>query len=461
MTVTKTAQTLSVGGGTTGLTVNNFTETSGNFTAPAVLDINGNLTLTAGTFTAPGGSGTFTVAGNWVNNGGTFAHNYGAVTFDGAGAQAINGTAASQAFCDLIVNKGNTLSVGGSTLTLTVRDLVGTAGGFTPPATLNITGDFTHTLGTFTAGTAVNIAGNWTRNGGTFTPGTGTVTFNGTAAQDIGGAAATTFRNLTIGNTAAAVTAGVNFDVSGTLSVSASATFTPDAGVVINSATTQGTLSGSGTIKVTRTDAAADLVSQYKFTTRTLTGMTVDYAGSGSQTVNNTVGTYANLKTSGSGTKTPTGSLTVSGVLTVGGGTTLHASGATLTLSGGGTPLVVGGTFTPSSSTVSYTSGSGATVTGGIIYNNLTVNSSGDTFALGGNITVNGDLTIASGTILDVSANNYSIEVKGNWVNNGGTFTTALRDGTVTFSGTGAQAIQVPPPGKRSTTSRWTRRRAP
>lgn len=48
----------------------------------------------------------------------------------------------------------------------------------------------------------ITLGGNWT-NSGTFTASIGTVTFNGTAAQQIIGASTTTFNNLTIANTSA------------------------------------------------------------------------------------------------------------------------------------------------------------------------------------------------------------------------------------------------------------------
>ena len=43
--------TVSTGGSTTTLTVNDFTETAGSFTAPATFNINGNFLYTSGTFT--------------------------------------------------------------------------------------------------------------------------------------------------------------------------------------------------------------------------------------------------------------------------------------------------------------------------------------------------------------------------------------------------------------------------
>ncbi|NLH78996.1 MAG: hypothetical protein GX465_18400, partial [Acidobacteria bacterium] len=72
-------------------------------------------------------------------------------------------------------------------------------------------------------------------------------------------------------------------------------------------------------------------------------------------------------------------------------------------------------------------------------YYNLTTSNSG-TKSLRGNTTINGDLTIGSGTILDVTASNYSITILGNW-DNQGSFNERL--GTVTFSGGNSQTINI------------------
>ena len=51
---------------------------------------------------------------------------------------------------------------------------------------------------------------------------------------------------------------------------------------------------------------------------------------------------------------------------------------------------------------------------------------------------VNGDLSIAASSTLDVSANNYNITVGGDWTNSG---TFVERSGTVTFDGSGSQIV--------------------
>ena len=63
----------------------------------------------------------------------------------------------------------------------------------------------------------------------------------------------------------------------------------------------------------------------------------------------------------------------------------------------------------------------------------LTTSGTG-TVTLGDELTIANDLTIGSGTTLDVSGSNYAIGISGNFANSG-TFTD--RTGTVTFNGTG------------------------
>jgi hypothetical protein len=202
--------TLSTGGSTTTMTVNNLTLTSGNFTAPATLNINAasgsSLVMTAGTFTA---GANINITGSWTKSiASVFTHSNGTVTFTGTGAQAINGAALSQTFYNLVLSKtaGTALTVGGSTATLHItNNLTQTTGNFTPPATLNLTGTLTLSAGTFTAGNNVSVGGDFTKaSGATFTQGSGTVTFNGSGTQSINGTSASqTFNHVVVNKTAA------------------------------------------------------------------------------------------------------------------------------------------------------------------------------------------------------------------------------------------------------------------
>ena len=193
----------------------------------------------------------------------------------------------------------------------------------------------------------LNISGDFTNNG-TLTQGASSlVSFVGNIAQVLGGSSTTSFTNLTISNSTAAVSVNTNTNVSGTFSAGAGALVTPGATVVFNSAAPAGTISGSGTIQVTRIAAPADYSNQYKFTINTLSGLTVDYAGAGAQSINSF--TYGNLKTSGSGTKTIVAGFTVNGNVTIGAGTILDEAALTMTLSSGSV-LAVNGTLNFSSS---------------------------------------------------------------------------------------------------------------
>src|SRR5437867_1551042 len=111
---------------------------------------------------------------------------------------------------------------------------------------------------------------------------------------------------------------------------------------------------------------------------------TVEYGGA-NQTikVDSVLATYGHLKTSGTGNKTWTGNTaaTITGNLDVGGASTL---------------------------------------------------------TLGGNITVHGNLSIGTGTTLDVSSLSWNITFKGNWTNNG-TFNPRGSGATVTLNGSTAQ----------------------
>ncbi len=88
-------------------------------------------------------------------------------------------------------------------------------------------------------------------------------------------------------------------------------------------------------------------------------------------------------------------------------------------------------------STVSYQANTSQTISAVPIYGNLSTATSG-TKTLGNNITVSGNLSIGTNTILNTGAGNYGISLAGSWTSNG-TFTE--NQGKVTFNGSGAQSI--------------------
>ncbi|MBI3220407.1 MAG: T9SS type A sorting domain-containing protein [Bacteroidetes bacterium] len=396
--VNKASGALSVGGSITTVSVASFTQTLGDFNAPATLNITSAFTLTAGNFSA--GSNLNINGGNFANNGGTFVPNTGSVTFTSGAAQAINGTAVTQTFNNLVINKsGNTLTVGGSTTTLNVNNLTRTLGNFTAPATLNVSGTITLTAGTFTAGTNTNLSGDFINDGGTFTPGANTVTFNGSGAQTISGAVATqTFGNVIINKAGGAVSVG------GSTTTVNVAAFTQTLGDFNAPATLAAT--GAVTLTAGTFTAGANLnISGASFTNNGATFVpgagAVTFTGGAAQQINGTPATqtFNNLVINKS-----------ANTLSVGGSTTtLNVNNLTRTLGTFAAPATVSvsGSLTLTAGT--YTAGATTNVAGSII------NTAG-TFTAGANTNVGGDFT-----------------------NNGGTFTPG--GNTVTFNGTGAQAI--------------------
>ncbi|MCX6256689.1 MAG: T9SS type A sorting domain-containing protein [Bacteroidia bacterium] len=167
--IAKTAGTmLSVSGNTSTLSVYNLTQTTGNFTAPATLRINGNVVLTSGIFSA----GTSVIClGNWTNNGTTVNPGTSTVTFNGTGSQTINGTATSQIFYNLILNKnsGTFICTSGSTISVTMNDLTLIKGTFqvndatNVKRTINVNGDvLVESNGNITTGTGNPNTGGYT-----------------------------------------------------------------------------------------------------------------------------------------------------------------------------------------------------------------------------------------------------------------------------------------------------------
>lgn len=232
-----------------------------NFTVTGTTGITGTLahTSTAGTkiFTGrvtvnPGGTWRnntvnedITLRGGLTNNG-TFTSGTGTYTFDTNNNQQLNGTGITFAR-DVVANRtvvnnttvtiGRNLS-GSSTWTNNTNSTLNIAGNLTSGLTASASGNTVNyngaaaqsargatywhltigSAGLVTLSADTNIRGNLTDNGN-FRPATGnrTVTFNGTAAQGIlGAAASTTFYRLTQSN-AAGLTLGHNVTASNRL----------------------------------------------------------------------------------------------------------------------------------------------------------------------------------------------------------------------------------------------------
>ena len=326
----------------------------------------------------------------------------------GTGGVKINNASGVTLNAVKTINAATSLTIGDAVANSIFND-----GGFQ----VTCTGTLNLTSGTFKLG-SVGTATTWpafsTRN---ISPGT-TVEYASGVAQVV--SPTPSYQNLTLSG-AGGKSLASSTTVAGTLTVGSGTTFTPAAGAQLNSAGAAGTIAGSGTIQVTRTAATADLVNQYKFSTYTLSGLTVDYAGLGVQTVNKTatVGNYGGLTTSGaSGTRTRTldGDVTVVGDVTIGVSTTLDVSASNYALSVGG-DWANNGTFTARSGTVTF-DGTAQALGAATTFYNLTLSGSGTKTPSAG-MTVNNTFTIGSGTTFDAGAFTHTVLGGGSVVING------------------------------------------
>jgi len=267
-------------------------------------NVTGNLRVQSGTFS----NGGFAIAGNAartieVVNGATFKvagttsafpTGFGTVTlgvtstvdYSGTGAQ----TVAAQNYGNLTISAARAAN----NMTLANSGTIGVAGNLNDTATFNSGNGFV------TTGSTVN--------------------YNGTSSQSVTAlsplvSGSSTYNNLTISNTASAVTASTSFSAGGNFTINANAIFAPASAVVISGA---GTLTGSGTVQVTRATGSSDFVNQYTITNKTLTNLTVEFIGAAVQGAS--AGTFGGLKINNSSEVTLSGNVTVSGTLTLSSG---------------------------------------------------------------------------------------------------------------------------------------------
>lgn len=180
-----------------------------------------NSGTSSGTYTQSGGVLTVNTVGSTSTTRAPFEINSG-VPFTMSGGTIIVQKSSSHTSADYINNSATNNVTGG---TLQIGNASTPAGdaiyisGSCPVYNLTISGTTNTELYintsalsvkndlTIAAGAALNaynnsfsVTGNWINNG-TFTPGSGTVTFNKTGTQTLGGTAASTFNNLTINGT--------------------------------------------------------------------------------------------------------------------------------------------------------------------------------------------------------------------------------------------------------------------
>ncbi|HTH55081.1 MAG TPA: hypothetical protein VL728_03500, partial [Cyclobacteriaceae bacterium] len=423
-------------------------------TAVVALDINGSVSLGAGT-TFSESTFTHTVAGDWTNNGGAFTVSTGTITFDGSGPQAINGTAAAQTFNNITLSKsaGTLLSVGGSTISLTVANLTETSGNFSAPATLTASGNLTVTTGTYTASTNTSIAGNFS-NSATFNAGGGTVTFTKAAGTQTLNSGGSSFFNVshtgagilqlnsnplsttgTFSNSTGTFDAnGLGHTVTGLATVSggtyqATTTQTFNGGLTISGGTVtmaSGTLNTTDLSLSTGTltaPPAMNVSGNWSKTGGTFTpGALVTFNGAGTQTLNSGGTSFVGISHSGSGTLQLTSNALAGTAAFTNSGGPFDANSQSVTITG--LTTISAGNYLASTATQTFNGG-------------LTVSGSGVFVGSTGDVSVT-DVTLTLGSF---TAPSGSFMVSGNWSRTGATFTPGTNTVTFTKAAVGTQTL--------------------
>jgi len=388
--------------------------------ANSTITVNGSVTETGGANINFTGNTSLSIKNDFNYTSGVFSAGTGTVTYNGTGAQIV----APLTYYNLTINKASgtasanaTTSVGGN---LTI-----TSGGIDLNANTTVSGNISVAAAGLLYGDAITLTagGNWS-NSGSFLPGTGTVIFNGAGSQSI---SSSTFNAFIVNKVSGTATLTGNITINNTLDIQAGtfdlSTYTA------NRSATGGQLSiASGATLL----AGGSNNFPQNYTNNSLNAAsTVNYNGSGLQTVTGVSYGHLIFSNGGSNAKTLSGSLSVGGDITLNSGTTVDASSYTITLSGNWSN---GGTFIPSSGTV-VLMGSAKTITGTTVFNKVTVY--GSYTVAGSDITYNGLLYVtATGSY---AAGSGTATVNGDLTNSG----TLTSTGTTTFSGTSLQTIRL------------------
>jgi len=448
-------------GSTTGYS-NLILSGTGTKTLGSATTVNGTATVNNG-ITLSMSTNLLTLYGDLINAGsGTITGTTGGVTITGTNAQNIAGFTTAGTV---------TMAKTGGTATLTGNV---TGGPFTldgTGGTLNLGTGLVHTFsgtGTFNNGSlqagssTLNIGGNtvtggaWAYDISGWNPGTGIVNYNGASQTVLGlpyynlflsGSGAKTLQtgttiiggNLTLSGTSSTILV-TPLTIAGDLYISNGTTFDL-AAFSANRSTVGGLLTVAGTLLL-GSSSGGQTGSNFpiNYGSLNLTGGTVNYNQLwGGQTIYSAA-SYTNLTLGNtSNPQIPGGNLTVIGTLTTAAGGSLDMGTYTLSV---GNPNNAGIIKTQNISSAPLTS-SGGTWGGTVIFNgasvqtiltssfnNLTVDNGGNGALLGGNIVVNGTLTLNGGQL---SLGNYNLTMGGSALAVTGYNMMILNNGTGSF----------------------------
>jgi len=429
-------------GSTAAVTITNSVANAGLFAPAGTVNLQGDFTNNSGGVFNPL-DGNLNISGDLFNYG-TFAPTAGMVTFSGSTSQIVVGTAS---FASLTLNNPAGVSLPSG---MTVQDdLILNQGTFNPPDTLQLKNLRINGGGSLVMDPTdvLKVAGDFTNDGG-YTPNAGTLIFNGTGAQHVGGSSPLVFGQLVLQNTGTGVTIGAPIQADGlilqngiftpttgstfgvldiaggtTLGLSPAAVITvtevmtnagsfQPAGAVIN---LLGDLVNTGLFTGTDTqiNIGGDLTNSGGFTT---SGGVVSFTGTLTQTIGGTQPpVFTNLVMQGSGTLQATLPITVTAgfTLTTGafapsGGSDFQnitiLTGTVFTAPGG--VLAVGGNwadpaggFVPGTGSVVFDGTTPQVITGSAHFNDLIVTNSQGVDASGSSdLEVTGTISVETGT---------------------------------------------------------------
>jgi len=275
------------------------------------LEVAEDITIGAGsTLTQTGAADIITIGQSWSNEG-TFNEGTSTVVFaPTSGTHSISTQGAADPFNNLEIN--------------------GAAGTMNVASTLDINGNLELLGATLNGGSyTITLAGNLVKNGGTFVPGTGTVNFNNSGNQTIGGGDFYNFITSGSGTKTLSANVDINHDITienGTV-LDGSTYFLFIGDDWINNAGVTGfTQSGAGTVVFDSESNTQDIGNT----------AAVDAAYTT---------TFNNITISGTTTKYFQQNTTINGDLTISGGSPHVLSDVTVTGAGTNTLSQTGGTF--------------------------------------------------------------------------------------------------------------------